>query len=1631
MPSISSFKFQIIAIALIILLQTSAPRAQIADVSSPANFDVRIEKDSASDAYMKKFAARQSDSAVSAKLKSQSQGVARLQSRFQVDVASGPEMNSLEIVSVKPGTGFLTPASPDRPAAMRAFLSTFADAYGLSTDEVSKLVLVNNYLNPAGNMAWVEFEQRVNGLPVFRGVIRGGFTARGELARTTGPLAGGLDSFVLPVTPTITAADAVSRAAANVGWNVPADSLTKKAVEGSTTTFARGLMADDAKAWLLYFPLASGVARLAWAAQIWGDRNAFLLLLDAEDGTVLFRKDLTQYQNQAATYYVYNDDNPAPLSPTTAFPGSGVQPNFISRTPITLVGNEPPNTFNSLGWMTDGTNLTDGNNVEAGIDRDGINGVDAPVQGVNRVFNFTYNPLTDEPVTGPYQNGEVTDAFYWTNYYHDRLYLLGFTEAARNFQNNNFGRGGSQGDRVSAEMQDSSGTNNANFSTPIDGSRGRMQMYLFPGPAPDRTSGLEHDVLLHELTHGTSNRLHNNATGLTTQMAGGMGEGWSDFYARALLSTAADDPNGVYSSGPWVTYQLSPNYTDNYYYGIRRFPYAVKSSVGPNGKPHNPLTFADIDTTQINLTDGAYSRGPFGNISAFEVHNAGEVWCMTLLEVRARFITRLGYATGNQRFLQFVTDGMKLDPANPTFLQGRDSIIAAANAGGGPAADVADIWGGFAVRGMCVSAQVVNAATGRVVEAFDTPGLTAASSSLVLESIPNGRLDPDETVMVSLCIINSAGTVSGSVTGTLLSTGGVLSPSVPQSYGAIPPGATICQDYSFLVTPLCMSSVTATLQVQESGSSTRDLTYSMPFGIPATIFSQDFDTAILPALPSGWTKTNTGTANPWYTSSITSDTAPNDAFVGEPSSISDSALISPSIAVPAGLAQLTFRHYYNLESTYDGGVLEIAIGGGPFQDIIAAGGSFVTGGYTGPISTFYGSAIAGRQAWSGSSSTFVTTTVNLPAAASGQSIKLAWRAASDNSVSWEGWAVDTVIVAVIRCGLSIPSITAINPVSGAPGTSFDATITGTNLTNASAVTFSGSGVTATVVPGGTSNSLPISISVSPNAAPGLRIVSVTTPSGVSFPLRGFTVTAFPVVTSVYPDAGAPGTSLSGYVFGSNLGGASAVTFSGTGVTATIGSGNSFYIGITISIAVGAPLGQRTVTVTTPAGTSPPFSGFMVTTIPAISGFAINTGAQAATYSNSIYGTVLSGATAVNFSGTGVSATIQSGGTATSLPLMISVDPSAVLGPRMVTVTAPGGTSPPATFTVVVPPVITGITPIGGAPGSIVNGTITGISLLNTSAVTVSGTGVTMIAGTGGATAYRVPVTITIDPGAALGLRTFTVNSSGATSPSFSGFTITNTTTVTAMSPTIVGRGTSVNGTITGVALSGASLVTFSGTGVTASILGSGSSTSLPVSISIDPAASFGTRSVTVTASAGTSPPFSGLTVAPPSTITGISPNSAGPGANVGAIIDGIDLAGASAVTFIGTGVSAIVEGGGTSTSLPITIFISANAPLGLQAFQVTTPAGLSPPFSGFVVGEKRRSGQVTSAELFDDWPALLQSVQRGLNFRIGGIQGCSDSILFNRLFSHACQLIGSSEVRMSHLKIGVDADLRQIVVDRF
>ena len=178
------------------------------------------------------------------------------------------------------------------------------------------------------------------------------------------------------------------------------------------------------------------------------------------------------------------------------------------------------------------------------------------------------------------------------------------------------------------------------------------------------------------------------------------------------------------------------------------------------------------------------------------------------------------------------------------------------------------------------------------------------------------------------------------------------------------PGATVCRPFSFTATGACGGTLTATIHFQDGATDLGNVTYTFTLGVPntTTVFSQNFDGVVAPALPAGWTTAATGVEVPWVTSTTNPNSAPNDAFAPDPTNIGNTELVTPTIAIPRGqFHQVTFKNLYNMESGFDGMVLEISINGGAFSDIIAAGGTFVLGGYNATISTAFGSPIAGRH----------------------------------------------------------------------------------------------------------------------------------------------------------------------------------------------------------------------------------------------------------------------------------------------------------------------------------------------------------------------------------------------------------------------------------------------------------------------------------------------------------------------------------------------------------------------------------------------------------------------------------------------------------------------------------------------
>ncbi len=189
---------------------------------------------------------------------------------------------------------------------------------------------------------------------------------------------------------------------------------------------------------------------------------------------------------------------------------------------------------------------------------------------------------------------------------------------------------------------------------------------------------------------------------------------------------------------------------------------------------------------------------------------------------------------------------------------------------------------------------------------------------------------------------------------------------------------------------------------------------------------ESFDGVTAPSLPAGWTSSTSGsTPIDWVTSATGSDSGSNNAFAANQSNISDSLLTSPPLVITSANRTFQFRQNYNLESGFDGGVLEISIDGGAYSDVIAAGGVFVSGGYDSTISAAFSNPIGGRAAWSGNSGGYISTVVELPVSTIGRTVRLRFRMASDDSVAAVGWRVDTIQ----SCGVTLPSVLTFSAIS--------------------------------------------------------------------------------------------------------------------------------------------------------------------------------------------------------------------------------------------------------------------------------------------------------------------------------------------------------------------------------------------------------------------------------------------------------------------------------------------------------------------------------------------------------------------------------------------------------------------------
>ena len=296
---------------------------------------------------------------------------------------------------------------------------------------------------------------------------------------------------------------------------------------------------------------------------------------------------------------------------------------------------------------------------------------------------------------------------------------------------------------------------------------------------------------------------------------------------------------------------------------------------------------------------------------------------------------------------------------------------------------------------------------------------------------------------------------------------------------------------------------------------------------------------------------------------------------------------------------------------------------------------------------------------------------------------------------------------VVLTAIAPPTVTTVAPAAGPAAGGQSVTITGTNLTGATAVRFGGTAATAFTVDSATQIT-----ATTPAHAAGAVAVAVTTPGGTGSKANAYTYVAAPTVTTVAPAAGPAAGGQSVTITGTNLTGATAVSFGGTAATAFTVNSATQITATTPAHAAGA----TTVAVTTPGGSGSKADAYTYVAAPTVTDVAPAQGPSSGGTQVTITGTNFAGATGVRFGGSVATFSVD------SATRITATAPAHAAGAVAVTVSSPGGDgSLPGAYTYVAAPTVTGVAP---DRGPVVGGTevvVTGTDLAGASAVSFGGT----------------------------------------------------------------------------------------------------------------------------------------------------------------------------------------------------------------------------------------------------------------------------------------------------------------------
>ncbi len=384
---------------------------------------------------------------------------------------------------------------------VKTYLQQNRSQYSLQQQDISNISISSQSYSKTLKAYNVYVEQRHQGIKLFNStspfIIKDGAVYSAKISFTENAAA-----KVNSTSPSISAVNAISKAANWLGLQNPSNLSLIETVSDNSYIFSNGSISlENIPVELVYQKMDdTGALKLAWDLSIYllDSTHYYSVRIDALSGELLATNDWVVNCNFGEGSHSHSNTESMLFSNKIVNQSSRMLGDGSSYRvfPLPLIGpnegthqliSDPSDpTASPFGWHdTDGATgaeytHTRGNNVLAMEDANGNNGAgDTAEGGPTLTFDFPFN-LPQAPAA--YRDGAITNLFYMNNMMHDIMYQYGFDEESGNFQSMNYGGLGNGNDYVLADAQDGSGLNNANFGTPPDGGKPRMQMYLWSAP---------------------------------------------------------------------------------------------------------------------------------------------------------------------------------------------------------------------------------------------------------------------------------------------------------------------------------------------------------------------------------------------------------------------------------------------------------------------------------------------------------------------------------------------------------------------------------------------------------------------------------------------------------------------------------------------------------------------------------------------------------------------------------------------------------------------------------------------------------------------------------------------------------------------------------------------------------------------------------------------------------------------------------------------------------------------------------------------------------------------------------------------------------------------------------------------